>query len=84
MVDWGFMILKPLTEFREPNSGGGGSRNQQLLGLSFGNKNVPRIGKRKITIECQGILMVPTFGNFPWKIKALFNNISSRRFKLGT
>jgi len=84
MVAWGFMILKPSVEFRELNSSGDGSRNRQLPGLSFGNKNMPRIGRRRITLECQGILRAPTFGTLPGKIKVLFSNIVSGRFKLGT
>ena len=84
MVPWGFMILEPLAEFWELNSSGGGSSNQKLPGLSFGNKNMPRIGRRRITLECQGILRAPTFGTLPGKIKILFSKIVSGRFELGT
>lgn len=51
MVAWGFMTLKPSTEFQEPKFGGGVSRSRNFLGLSFGKKNMPSIVRRRIILE---------------------------------
>jgi len=44
---------------------------------------MPRIGRRKITLECEGTLRAPIFGTLLGKTKVLFNNIFFGKFKLG-
>ena len=75
------MTLKPLVELREPNFGGDGLRNRMPTRLSFGNKNMPNTGRRRITLECQGKSRVPIFGTFPGKIKTLFITIVFGKFE---
>ena len=81
---WGFMVLKPSARFRELKYDGDGSGIRQLPGLSFGHKNMPRIGRRKITLECQGTLRAPTFGTLLGRIEALSRSIVSGKLELGT
>ena len=83
MVAWEFMILKPSAKFRELNSGGGGSRNRQLPGLSFGNKSMPRMGRRRIISKCQDRLGAHTFRNMLGRIKELFSNTVSGKSEQG-
>jgi len=67
MVAWGCMTLKPSVKLREKNFGGDGLRSRKLPGLSFGNKNMLSISRRRITLECQGKSMAPIFGTLPGK-----------------
>lgn len=78
------MILRPSVEFQEPKFGGDESRSRLLPELSFGNKNMPSIGKRRITLECQGKLGAPIFGTLLGKIKVLFSNIVFGKSEQGT
>lgn len=78
------MIRKLLAKYQELSSGGDGSRSLMPPGPNFGNKNMPRIGRRRIISECQDRLGAHTFGNFLGRIKTLFNNIVFGKSEQGT
>jgi len=84
MVAWGCMIRRLSTKFQELSFGGDRSRSQIPLGPSFGNENMPSIGRRRIILECQGKSGALTFGTLLGRIKALFSNTVSGKSEQGT